>query len=193
MNFATALTELNTLLSDSDNFTFTTDQKNQFLTTAWNDSWVATPVWDNSLSYAQGTFEYVIPGTITAVGDVYFQRTSTDYPERIDNELWSYENVAGVPSIIFEMIAERVLSNNYQLYLKGRYKLTTSDDLPTVELQNYVLSHAGYLSLRNLGYQKTLRFLRNDTTLADILNLRKDFQADMLSWRQQLQQHYESV
>lgn len=189
MDFAAALVELNTLLNDTDNFTFTTDQKTQALKNAWNDSDVVTPVWDGSIIFSVNTYQYAVPTTMTTVKDIYLERYTGAFPEPIATELW--EIVAG--NIQFLHNAHLVIPDSYQLWIKGGYKLTTSDDLPTVALQNYVISKAGYLTLRQLAYMKGLRFLRNDTTMSDIVNLRNQMRDDMQMWRLQLQREFQAA
>lgn len=189
MNFVAGLVELNTLLNDGDNFTFTTDQKTQALTNAWNDSDVVRPVWDGSVIFSVNSYQYAIPASMTMVKDIYLERYTGAFPEPIGNELW--EVVAG--NIQFLHNAHLVIPDSYQLWIKGGYKLTTNDSLDTVALQNYVVSKAAYLTLRQLAYMKGLRFLRNDTTMADIVNLRNQMREDMQMWRLQLQREFQAA
>jgi hypothetical protein len=85
------------------------------------------------------------------------------------------------------------LNDTYTLYIKGRYKLTTTDSLTTDNLCNYVISLAAYLLLKRLSYKMTLLFLKNDTSMADIINARRDMQADMLAYKQALQREFEAI
>lgn len=189
MDFNAGLVELNTLLGDGDNFTFTVDQKTQALKSAWNDSDVVTPVWDGSLVFSVSQYQYPIPGIVTAVKDIYLERYIGAFPEPIGTELWE---VVG-SNIQFLHNAHLVIPDSYQLWIKGAYKLTTDDSLPSVALQNYVISKAAYLALRQLSYQKVLRFLRNDTTMGDIVNQRNQMQQDMQMWHMQLQREFQAA
>lgn len=95
--------------------------------------------------------------------------------------------------IVFLDSVARWLDDTYTLYIKGRVKLTTSDDLPTENLINYVISLAAYTLLKRLSYKHTFQFLKNDTSMADIINARRDMQQDVLTYKQALQREYESA
>jgi hypothetical protein len=189
MAYTDALTALNTLVNDTDNFTFTTDLKNDALTYAWNDTYVGKIVWDSSTAYTMGTWQYPIPSALTTVHDIYVQRDTDIPPEPIDGTL--YEIVAG--NIQFNPWGNWVLDDNYTLYVKGFYKYKTSDPLDTVALQNYVINMAAQRLLAKFGFMKVFRFLQNDTSLADILNLRKQIDTDVAIYRQALQREFEGI
>jgi hypothetical protein len=186
MDFSTAKVQLNLMLGDADNFTFTDDQKTQALTAAWNDSWVINPVWDISLTFSQSSYQNTLPSTITTVSDVYIQRASATFPEPISAELW--EVVNGV--LQWNNNAKLSIPDGTAIYIRGAYKLTTADSLTKVNLQNYVLANAGFITLKQLSFMRVNRFLRNDTTLGEILGLKKDLYADMIHYREQLQREY---
>lgn len=194
LSFAQALVgpqypNLNSLVNDSDNFTFTTDLKTDALTTAWNDGYVVVPVWDSTITFTPGTWQYSVPVSMTTVHDIYLQRDTSLNPEPIDSTL--YEVVAG--NIQFLAKAGLVINDNYQLFVKGAYKLTVNDSLTTADMQNYVVNLAGQVLLRKLGFMKVFRFLQNDTTLADIINLRKTIDTDVALYRQALVREFESA
>jgi len=75
---------------------------------------------------------------------------------------------------------------------KGRKKLTTTDNLTTDNLVNYVLSLAGYILYKQLAFKRNFLFLKNDTSMGDIINSRRDMQADMLTYKQALLREFES-
>lgn len=187
--FAGAQTQLALLTSQTSNFTFTNDELTQALQSAWNDTAVVTPVWDSSTSFVVGTSLYPIPATVTRVKDLYFQRTSSDFPERISPEL--YEIIGS--NIQFTVNTPKWLADTYTIYIKGSYKLTTTDSLPTDALVNYVLSMAAYILLKQLALKKTFFFLKTDTSMSDIINARRDMQADVLRYKQALLREYESA
>ena len=163
------------------------DLKNDSLTTAWNDSWVGTSVWDSSTTFTPGTWQYPLPATVTTVHDIYLQRDDYQYPEPLDATM--YEIVAG--NIQFNALARIIIDDNYTLYIKGFYKLKLSDTLTTPDLQNYVINLAAQKLLAKFGFMKVFRFLQNDTSLADILNLRKQVDLDVATYRQLLQREFE--
>jgi len=100
-----------------------------------------------------------------------------------------YEIVAG--NIQFNALARIIIDDNYTLYIKGFYKLKLSDTLTTPDLQNYVINLAAQKLLAKFGFMKVFRFLQNDTSLADILNLRKQVDLDVATYRQLLQREFE--
>lgn len=189
--FTDALTQLKLLTSQTSNFTFTDDELTQALQQAWQDSYVCNKVTDTSLTYAAGTWQYPIPTTLTTVTGLRFQRTSTDFPEPIDRSLYNINT--GTGAIEFALAAPSWFDAGQALFVDGRYKLTTDDLLETDALINYVTSNAAYVLLRNLALKRTFVFLRNDTSMADIINARRDMQADMLRYKQSLQREFEAA
>lgn len=189
MDFATAKTELNTLLGDSSNTTFTDTEKTRALTKAWNDSFVVTTVWDSSLVYKQGVYQYQSP--LTTVKDIYLSPLgdSTPFPDPISNDLW--ELVAG--NIQFTSRVDAIIPDGSTLYLKGNYKLATDDTLDAVNLQEYVLSLAGYNTLTMLSHKKANLFVKNDITMGELLALRQQLMVDIKEARARLPKEYESV
>ena len=182
MNFTAFLTELNNILGDQNNFALSSDQKSQNLTQAFNDNYAVTPVWDNSLTFSISTYQYALPATITNVADVYLERDVSQFPEAIGRDLW--EVIAG--KLQFNNVAHWTIPDTYPLWLKGYYKIKTTDAVSDVNLQNYILALAGWYSLRNLTYVKINSFLRNDTTIGELLNTRREMFADVMEFRRQL-------
>lgn len=182
MQYADLYTDLNNLLNDENNFALTVDQKNQALTAAFRDKYVVNEVWDGSLTFSVSTYQYALPATITSVAAVYLERDTTLFPTPIDSGL--YEVVAG--NIQFNQHSQYKIPDNHQLWLRGWYKLTVSDTVTDVALQNYILALAGWTALRNLAYTKLLSFLRNDTSVAEIIAMRNAMQQDVMAYRQQL-------
>lgn len=189
MDFDTALTELDTILGDENDITFSDAEKTRALTKAWNDSFVVTEGWDDSLTYSQGTYQYTSP--FEAVSDIYISVSGNTQPmpDPISNDLW--ELVAG--NIQFNQKADYTIPNGYTLYIKGRYKLTTDDTLDTVNLQEYVLALAGYNSLTLLSHKKANLFVKNDVTMSELLGLRQQLLVDIKEARLRLPKAYESA
>lgn len=189
LTFTNALTQLNILTSQTGNFTFNSDELTQVLQQAWNDTYVVKPVWDTSVSFVVGTWQYAIPATVTVVKDIYFQRTTTDDPEQISHEL--YDIVNG--NIQFLVRTPKWLNDTYTLQIKGSYKLTTSDSLTTTNLINYVLNLAAENLLSQLLLKKTFVFLTNDTSVSEIVGALKVYQSNVLRFKQALLREYESA
>lgn len=182
MVFSDFLTELNLMLGDTNNFALSNDQKTQNITNAFNDNYAVTQVWDNSITFSINTYQYAIPSDITAISDIYLERDVSQFPEAISRELW--EVVQG--NIQFNNMAHWTIPDTYPLWLKGFYKIKTTDTVTDTALQNYILSLAGWYCLRNLTYTKLNSFLRNDTSIAELLNTRKEMYGDVLEFRRQL-------
>lgn len=189
LTFAQALTQLTTFTSQTSNFTFNSDELTQALQSAWIDAFVCNVVWDSSISYQLGTWQYPLPATLTTVRGLYFIRTTTDNPEPISPDL--YEVVAG--NIQFNRQVERWLSDTYTLYIKGLYKLTTSDSLTSDNLVNYVINLAAEILLNNLILKRTFVFLRNDTSLTDIVRALQTIQGQTLRYKQALLREFEGA
>lgn len=156
---------------------------------AWNDTYVVKEVWDSSVSFVSGTWQYAVPATVTTVRDLYYTRTTTDFPERIDPGL--YEVVNG--EIQFKEFAQNWLDDTYTLYIKGWYKLQSTDSLTTNNLVNYVLWHAAEILLSNLMFKKTFFFLKTDTNMADIARALQMAQGNTLRYKQGLLRTFESA
>lgn len=192
MTFSSSKTQLNLLLSNTAGFTFNDDEVTQILTDAWNDKYAVNPlVWDTSLTFSatNGTYQYAIPNTLTTVSGIYITRSSTDLPDRVDDSLWT---VVG-SNIQFTDRALQVIPDGYTLYLEGRYKVTIADTITDTALEQYILALAGYNALRYLLLKKTMQFLRNDTSVSEIIAARRELYADMVRWRQQLTQEFIGV
>lgn len=186
-----AQTELATLLSDTLQ-QVSADRLTQAITQAWRDGYVATPVYDNSLTFTQGVFEYTLPVTLTTVESIEYQPNSTSGPKPLDSSLWSIVTVGGVTTLKFSNRGSWVLDSSYPLYLVGKYKLAPTDSIPATNftLQNYVISLAAFIVLKQIGYTKVLSFLQNDTSMSELLAFRNQMQQDVLMYRAQLATAY---
>lgn len=191
MDYATAQTTLNVILGDSADTTFSTSEKQRALTRAWNDSMVVNPAWDTSLTYTTGTYQYALPSTLTTLKDIYISTTGTSdpFPEPIDNSLWEVVN----GNIQFSPRADYVIPSTYTLYLKGNYKLTTSDSISKVNMQEYVLALAGVYTLTMLAHKKANLFTKNDVTMAELIGLKRELQNDAERFKMNLQREFESA
>lgn len=189
LTFAQALVQLKLLTSQTANFTFSDDELTQALQEAWNNSYVCKTVLDNSLTFIPGTYSYTQPATISALMDVMYLPDSTGPMQPIARDLWQVIN----GTIYFTDNVQNWLNDNVPIYLKGKYKLLTTDSLTTTIVVNYVLSLAAYLLLKRLSYKMTFQFLRNDTSMGDIINARRDMQADMLTYKQALHRQFQGA
>ena len=182
MTFDETLDELNTTIGDTGDITFTPEDKVRALTKAWKDGYVVKTVWDSTLTFSVGTYQYAKPIAITTVKDIYIStsnNTATDPPTKIDKSLW--EVVDG--NIHFREAAYGLIPTGTTLYVKGNYKLTTDDTLPTSELEEYVIALAGYNTLTVLTFKKANLFLKNDTSLSELIALRRELRQEVLEYR----------
>jgi hypothetical protein len=175
--------ELSRNIGDLNNFTFTTDQKTDALTRAFNDKYAVTVVWDNSVTFTISQYQYAIPADITVISDIYLERDVSQFPEAISRELWEVVN----GNIQFNNVAHWTIPDQYPLWLKGYYKVKTTDTISDTGLQQYILALAGWNLLKTLTFTKLGSFLRNDTSIQELLASRKEMQADIAYWRQQIQ------
>lgn len=191
LSYADAQTTLNTILGDTNDTTFSSSEKQRALTKAWNDSHVVNVIWDTSLTYATGTYQYALPATLTTLQDIYLSTTgsSQPFPEPIDNSLWELVN----GNIQFNWKADATIPNGYTLYLKGHYKLTTSDSITPVNMQEYVLALAGVYTLTMLTHKKANLFTKNDVSMGELIALRRELNNDVTDLRRRLLREWESA
>lgn len=191
MDINAALTTLNIILGDTGDTTFTSTEKNRALTKAFNDPYVIKDVWDTSLTYTQGTYQYPLPATLSTLQDIYVAPSGSTqpYPSPIDSNMW--ELVAG--NIQFRQRTDYTIPNGYVLYLKGHYQIKSTDTITDPNMQEYVLSLAGYNTLTMLGHKKANLFVKNDTTMGELIGLRRELLAEVKEFRARLPKQYESA
>lgn len=187
--FNNALTQLKLLTSQTGNFTFTDDELTQALTESWNDQYNVKQVTDSSVQFQAGTFSYTIPSDVTVVTGIFYNPTSTDPLTEIDPRLYQID----VGNIVFTGGVQGWLNDFYTLYMKGRYKLTTSDSLPTNNHVNYVINLAAENLLNRLLLKKTFVFLTNDTSVVEIVNALKLYSNRVLTAKQGLLRQFETA
>lgn len=188
LSFANALTQLSLLTSQTGNFTFTNDELTQALTEAWNDPYLVNSAVDTSVSFQTGVFSYAIPSDITVVTGIFYNPTATDPIQEISPDLYQID--AG--NIVFINNVAHWLDDSYTLYIKGRYKLATTDNLQTNDQVNYVLNLSAENLLNRLLLKKTFVFLTNDTQVADIVRAIQIFSTRVLTAKQGLLRQFET-
>lgn len=188
LSFTDAQTQLALLTSQTANFTFTNDELAQALQIAYNDTFVGIITTDDSITLQSGVWEYQVPGTMDVVREIYYRPTISEPRKLITKDL--YDIIDG--SIQFKHEARQWLDSPYNLHIKGWAKLTTDDDLPTVELCNYTIYLAAEYLINTLIFRKTFQFLRTDITMADIARGLQTVQAQVLRYKQALLREFES-
>lgn len=190
MDYSQTEDELNIILGDSEDVTFTPEEKQRALDRAWNDPYVCRTVVDESLTYATDTFDYALPDTLTTVKDVYYTTSTTDAPELMPASEW--EVIDG--RIYFRRGNTGYIPDGTTLVLKGSYKLDPEvDTLDTAGEQEYVLALAGANTLTLLTHKKANLFLKNDVSMAELIALKREFQNDVREARMRMQRNFESV
>lgn len=180
MDLSALLTRLNLRIGDTDNFTFTSDEKTQALTEAINDDYVVREGWDTTLSYTEGTYQYAIPSGVTVVLDIGIKPdNSQDNPVSIGGG-WS------VVGSNIQFSGPSQIPTGYTMYLRSRYKYTVSDTITEVNLQEYILTLAQLRLYKIMLNKKSMRFLKNDTTVGEIVAIKRDLEQDVLRYRQRL-------
>lgn len=184
-------TELNTRLGDGDNFAFTSAEKTSILTRAMNDAYAVTSVKDTSLTFSNTAYTYSVPATLTTVQDIYVvdPNNSNDDLQLVASSLW--EVVDGV--INFKNRANNYIPDGYTLVLVGHYKVTSADTITDTSLQEYILTLALYNTLTQLNNKRLLRFLKNDTSVSEILNSKNELQREIADYRRRLPRRVESA
>jgi hypothetical protein len=190
MDYQDTLDELNTTLNDNDNVTFTPEQKARALKKAWNDSFVVETVYDTTTTWANATWSYAVPIAMTTVKDILMPRSTLDAPEGVTSD--AYEVSGG--SIHFNPMAQRIFTVGDRLTIKGNKKLSWENDtLDTPALQEYVIALAGYNTLTLLSFQKANLFIKNDTSMSELIALRRELFNEVREYRSRLEKSYESA
>lgn len=189
MDFATALTTLNKRLDDADNFTFSNDEKTEALTEAFDDPYVMSEVYDTStITFTTGTQVYDVSSIVDTVLAVSYDSDGDGF----------YDDL---PGDAFEMVTETQIKLNTKvsglkdgkvLAIKGLKKTTTDDNLPA-NLEDYVLKLGQLNCLYILMNKKVNRFLRNDTSMADIAAAIDRLEAKVREYRTRFRRQYEAV
>lgn len=179
MDRTALLAQLNIRLGDTDNFTYTPEEKEDALDEAINNDYVRKQIWDSSLTYSVGTYQYAKPTGVDVIQDIYIKPDNNlEEPEKIDSNLWEV-----VGDNIHLKHGSHVIPDGYTLYLKGFTKYETADTLTETSLQEYVLNLAQLKLMRMLGVKKALRFLKNDTSMAEVVAIKRELEAEVREYR----------
>lgn len=183
MTYAEAQSTLNIDLNDSDDFTFTPEEKQRALTQAWNDPHNVSSAWDESTTYADTTYQYAKPATIDNLKSLYYKTTSETFPVRLDSGSWESVNT----NIYITPEARYTIPNGATLIFRGVKQLATTDDLAD-DRQEYVLKLARYNLLSMLVGKKVNKFLQNDTTTAEIMAAHQALEKELAAMRRRFTQ-----
>jgi hypothetical protein len=189
MDYSDFQSTLNIRLGDTDDFTFTPEEKEEALNEAFNDDYVTTPIWDTSLTYSVGTYQYAKPSGVDVVQDIYIKPDNNlDEPEAISSNLWE---VVG-DNIQFKR-GSTIIPDGWTLYIKGKTKATVDDTINQTSLQEYILNLAQRHCLKLLGTKKSLRFLKNDTSLSEVIAWKRELDSEVATYRRKQPVAFESA
>ena len=185
--FAALKITLNIRIGDTDNFTFTDEEKTEALTEAFNDQDTVKEVWNTSLTFSTTTYQYAKPSGVDVVEDIYIRGdNSVEEPQKIDSSLWEV-----VGSNIQFKPGRTSIPQGYTLYVKGYTKYDVADDITEVNVQEFVLALAQLRLFRMLGVKKTFKFLKNDTSVAEVVGMKRELERDVAAYRQRLPTSYQ--
>lgn len=191
MTYSEFYDELNIRIGDTDNFTFTTEEKQAALTDTYRDDVVGQITIDTSLTYASGDYQYPLPATMTAVKDIYLSPVSTDYPAPLDSSY--YTVVDG--NIEFINSTKNVITDGNTLYVRGWTPYTVDDSIPdtNTNLIGYILVATQLKLYRTLLNKKSFRFLRNDTSVSEIVASKREWERELMTYKNNIQRQFESA
>lgn len=189
MDFADTLAEMNIVLGDSENVTFTPEEKTRALTKAWNDQYVVSDVWDATGTFSVSNYQTAVPATLSTIKDIGIKISTSDFPESIPS---TYYDIVG-SNIQWSQEARYGLTDGTTLYALGTKKLTVSDTLSTVALQEYVIALGASNTLTLLGYKKANLFLKNDTSMGELIALKRELQRDVEAMRARFSKQFQDI
>lgn len=189
MSFATLKATLNIRLGDTNNFTFTSEEKDEALTEAYNDDLVIKDVWDSSLTFSTTSYQYAKPSGVDRVVGIYIRPDNTTGTKPVEIASSLYEVIGA--NIQFKNGANNSIPSGYTLHIKGKTKYTTADTIAETNLQEYVLNLAQLHCLNMLGVKKALSFLKNDTSVGEIIAIKRELERKVQLYRQRLPRAFE--
>lgn len=162
--FAELRDRLDTTLSDSTDRTFSSSEKDEFMTRAFNDPYVYKIVRDTSLTTISQQPSYTVPSAVDEVTDVQVDVLGDGFPSSLDRS--TYQVVDGT---LYLDAIQKYIPANKTIVLIGKQKLTTSDSIPDF-LQEYVLTLAEIEAYSFMKNKYATRFLKNDVSMAELVN-----------------------
>lgn len=158
------LGRMDTELRDSSNLAFTPDEKKEAYQRAIDDESVYAIVEDSDTNFEAGTRAYELDSSYKALLKVEADYIGDGFPVPVEGNWWSFTD----GNLIFTRRAMNI-PDGTQLYLTVGQKLTVDDDVPDY-LVAYVMNMAISYCAEFLANIKVNRFLKNDTTMGDLIN-----------------------
>jgi hypothetical protein len=165
VTFAQLRTRLDTRLKDATDTSFTSSEKDEFMTTAFNDPYVARIKRDSSLTMPTTAVTYAT----APAGYDYPAEIQVD--ANLDGVGWDIgkENWDAIDGRIYFTYDVRDAYSGNTLYLVGKVKYTTSDSIQDY-MAEYVLELATVEAYEFMKSRLATRFLTNDMTMSDLIN-----------------------
>lgn len=163
LTFAQMTTRLNTKLSDSTDKTFSSSEKNEFLTSAYDDPEVYYIGRDTSLTTVADQNAYTVPSGFGEITDIFFDTLDDGVGNRVERN--SYDIVDG--TIYFHNI--RSMPTGYNIIIFGKKDVAITDTMPE-SLQTYVLTLAQLEAYEFMKNKYATRFLKNDVSMGELLS-----------------------
>lgn len=154
---------VNVWLRDPTNLTWTAPECTDLLLTAFNDPYVNIIDFDSSTLTVANQPQYPVPGQFITVTDVSIDAAGDGYWVPLDSS--DYQVING--QIIFTRF-NKMMPAGKTLAIYGVRPLTTADSIP-FSYQEYILHQATAEAFELLKSSLTSRFVKNDVTMAGII------------------------
>ena len=163
LSFSQMLDRLDTKLSDSTDKTFTSSEKTEFLTSAYENVEVNFIGRDTSLTTVSNQYDYAVPATMTEITDIFVDTLGDDVGYAVPRN--SYDIIDGY--IYFSNTLSLVPSKTIILFGKKQVEIT--DTMPDF-LQTYVLTLAQIEAYEFMKNKYATRFLKNDVSMGELIS-----------------------
>ena len=182
-NFAALRTELDVELNDADNFTFTSPVKDEIIRQCIEDDadmYVLTV--DSTNVTTAGTYNYTAPFDL--VYDIKVDAFGAGALRTFDRSYWSqtddqvtltYEGLNSIPT-------------GTTLYMYGADYFTRASSIPGI-FRPYIIANAVVKAMNIQMNTKVNRFLRNDTSIAELTAVGNRYLSQLPTLRRRLRRH----
>lgn len=165
---ALSISQLKTRLKrkarDTGLTTYTDDEMTDALTEAIdNDAYLLQKTRDTSLTTVARQVQYALPDGFQSVDSISFDYYDDGFGLPLDRTSWETDDT----NLYFNRRVMNIAAG-HGLVIWGQKKLTNSDLIPD-RYQNYVIHLAMVALLEDLVSSKAGRFLKNDTTMGELM------------------------
>lgn len=179
MDKAAILTKLNLRIGDTDNFTFSSDEKTEAVEEAFRDPYTAEYAWIDTETFSTSTFRQSLPATIDTVDNIYYKISASDFPETLPSDIWSARD----GYIRWSRGARYALTDGSTIYIEGFIKLSTEDTINDTTLQEYVINLSIYNTLKTISSAKIYKFTKNDVSVGELIAMRQQAEREVLKYQ----------